>query len=122
MGYINADTIKRHKIITHYPGDYHNGWNDAIDEILEDERADVQEVKHGEWLCINGTIFCSECQGKALYARFMREPLSSPAVERRKSVVFSHIGTVGLPPATCNGLTSHTTSFMLVLEPGSGRS
>lgn len=67
MGYINADTIKRHKIITHYPGDYHNGWNDAIDEILEDERADVEEVRHGKWLCINGTIFCSECQGKALY-------------------------------------------------------
>jgi len=29
--------------------------------------ADVQEVKRGKWLCINGTIFCSECQGKALY-------------------------------------------------------
>lgn len=36
-------------------------------EIDEIPTADVQEVKHGEWLCINGTIFCSECQGKALY-------------------------------------------------------
>lgn len=48
--YIDTERIKRHKIITHYPGDYHNGWNDAIDEILEDEPADVQKVKHGRWI------------------------------------------------------------------------
>lgn len=29
--------------------------------------ADVEEVRHGQWLCINGTIFCSECGEKALY-------------------------------------------------------
>lgn len=66
--YIDTERIKRHKIITHYPGDYHNGWNDAIDEILEDEPADVQEVKHGVWIDTEaytnhyGHIYeCSNC-------------------------------------------------------------
>ena len=47
--YVSIEQIARHKLQVTYPNDYHNGWNDAIDEILESQPADVQPVKHGRW-------------------------------------------------------------------------
>ena len=62
--YISKEQIKRHKIISHYPNEYEEGWNDAIDEILEDQPCAVQEVKHGKWLLEkepDGKPYCFHC-------------------------------------------------------------
>ena len=62
--YVSLEQIARHRFQVTYPRDYHNGWNDAIDEILKCQPADVQEVKHGKWLLErepNGKPYCFHC-------------------------------------------------------------
>lgn len=64
MPYIDRDKIINAKV----PYDdelsrYDLGWNDAIDAIAEVPTADVQEVKHGKWLWLDG-VRCSNCNHK----------------------------------------------------------
>lgn len=45
---------------------YVDGWNAAIKILKEAPAADVQEVKHGEWIKMynnpdDGNYYCSEC-------------------------------------------------------------
>ena len=64
--YIDAELAK-----AQFTGNFSQEYPAPLVKAMIDDvpTADVEEVKHGEWLCINGTIFCSECQEKALYSK-----------------------------------------------------
>lgn len=46
--------------------DYVQGYSSAIDDVVAEPTADVQEVKHGKWILRGGWNRCSVCDGKAL--------------------------------------------------------
>ena len=88
--YISLEQIARHKFQVTYPNDYHNGWNDAIYEILECQPADVQEIKHGRWIekpvsfnlrgvrYFGCSICCVETQWKSPYCPYCGAKMIKP--------------------------------------------
>lgn len=44
--------------------DYVQGYSSAIDDVIAEPTADVQEVKHGHWIRCNdqGGVQCSKCR------------------------------------------------------------
>lgn len=62
--YIDAENLSQAKFPIPASGKhspYEIGWNDAINAIIENTpTADVQEVRHGEWICHISDIFPAE--------------------------------------------------------------
>lgn len=56
--------------------DYVQGYSSAIDDVVAEPTADVQEVKHGEWITVGEGItertVCSNC--KSQKGGFMKPP------------------------------------------------
>lgn len=60
---------------------YADGWNAAVKILKEAPAADVQEIKHGEWIkyrpenALDGAYFCSICFKEQKIADGMITPL-----------------------------------------------